>query len=78
MPNTQTVNYGNPDHILKGQANWVPWFLQFRLDAHAEGIWSLFDGSEGVLSKQERPIRLSRAGTDLNTTAGRTTPQTEL
>jgi hypothetical protein len=68
MPNTQIVNDSNSDHILRGQANWVPWFLRFRLDAHAEGIWSLFDGSEKALSKPERPIRLARAGTDLTAT----------
>jgi hypothetical protein len=70
MPNNQVIDIGSPDHILRGQANWVPWFLRFRLDAHAEGLWSLFDGSEQVLSKPERPIRLARAGTDLTATAG--------
>jgi len=70
MPTTQIVNDDNPDHILKGQANWVPWFLRFKLDAHAEGIWFLFDGSEDVLSKPERPIRLARAGTDMAANTG--------
>jgi hypothetical protein len=65
MPNAQIVNTGNPDHVLKVQSNWVPWFLRFKLDAHTEGIWSLFDGSEVVLSKPERPPRLARAGTGL-------------
>jgi hypothetical protein len=65
MPNAQLVNTGNPDHILTGQANCVPWFLRLKLDAHTEGIWSLFDGSEEIISKPERPLRLARAGTDL-------------
>lgn len=74
MPNAQIVNTGNPDHVLKGQSNWVPWFLRFKLDAHAEGIWPLFDGSEEILSKPERPPRLARAGTGLtaNTDASNT------
>lgn len=67
MPNTQIANASSPDHVLSGQSNWVPWFLRFKLDAHAEGIWSLFDGSEAILSKPERPTRLARACTDLTT-----------
>lgn len=65
MPSTLIIDTGNPEHILRGQSNWVPWFLRFKLDAHAEGIWSLFDGSGEILSKPERPLRLARAGTDL-------------
>jgi hypothetical protein len=65
MPNTQVINTGNRDHILSGQSNWSPWFLRFKLDAHGEGIWSLFDGSEEIFSKPGRPLRPARAGTDL-------------
>lgn len=69
MSNAHNNNTGDPNHILRGQAKWVPWFLQFRLDAQVEGILSLFDGSEEILSKPERPIRPTRAGTVLTTTS---------
>lgn len=39
MPKAANNNTSGHDHILRGQVNWVPWFLQFKLDAHVEGIW---------------------------------------
>ena len=69
MPNAANNNTGDPDHILKGQANWVPWFLRFEIDIQIEGTWPLFDGSEEILPKPRRPMRPARAGTDLTTTS---------
>ncbi|GAB7333118.1 hypothetical protein MBLNU13_g04789t1 [Cladosporium sp. NU13] len=69
MSNAKINNADDPDHILRGQANWITWFLRFRLDAHVEGIWSLFDGSEEILPKSERSTRPACAGTDLTTTS---------
>lgn len=68
MPNVANNNTSGHDHILRGQVNWVSWLLQFRLDAHVEGIWFLSDGSGEILDKPDRPTRPARASTDLTTT----------
>jgi hypothetical protein len=69
MPDAANNNTSGHDHILRGQVNWVPWSLQFTLDAHVEGIWFLLDGSGEILDKPDRPTRPARASTDLTTTS---------
>lgn len=53
MTDKQATTYDD-DRILTGQANWLRWYLQFEHNAYTEGLETLFDGTEVMLT---RPVR---------------------
>lgn len=53
---------GRPNRVLHGQGNWLRWYPGFKADARADDTWSLFDGTEDILSKPVRSEYLDKVG----------------